>query len=119
MSEDLEYIRNKKVTQILEVLLGHIYIEKPKNVIESIIEEMRKLECQKNEKKVFDVEDIATIFNFLNLENEKYITKDKCILGLSQFVLNNKQREYMEKATIAENVDLEIFTSYAEQIINM
>ncbi|SBS96129.1 hypothetical protein PMALA_051460, partial [Plasmodium malariae] len=54
-------------------------------------------------KRVFDEEDIIAMYNFLNLENNKYITKDKCILGLNQFVLNNKQREYMENIKIAND----------------
>ncbi|KAI4836644.1 hypothetical protein MKS88_004443 [Plasmodium brasilianum] len=103
MSEDLEYIRGKKIIEILEGLLGYVYYRKPKNIVESIIEELKKLEKEKEIKRVFDEEDIIAMYNFLNLENNKYITKDKCILGLNQFVLNNKQREYMENIKIAND----------------
>ncbi|SBT80291.1 conserved Plasmodium protein, unknown function [Plasmodium malariae] len=119
MSEDLEYIRGKKIIEILEGLLGYVYYRKPKNIVEFIIEELKKLEKEKEIKRVFDEEDIIAMYNFLNLENNKYITKDKCILGLNQFVLNNKQREYMENIRIANDVDFEIFKSYAEKIMNI
>ncbi|CRH01276.1 conserved Plasmodium protein, unknown function [Plasmodium relictum] len=119
MNENLEYIRNKKLIEIFEGLLGYIYFKKPKNIIMSIIDELKKLEKEKKIKNVFNKKDIETVYTFINLENNKYITKDKCILGLNQFLLNNKQREYMEKTEIKDNVDLEIFTSYAEEIINV
>ncbi|GAW82437.1 hypothetical protein PGO_124350 [Plasmodium gonderi] len=119
MNEDLEYLKNKKITEIFEGLLGYVYFEKPQNIVESLIGELKKLEKESKIRKVFDVEDIKAVYNFLNLENDKYISRDKCILGLSQFVLNNKQREFMEKEKITNDVDLEIFTSYAEKIINL
>ncbi|KJP86359.1 hypothetical protein AK88_03992 [Plasmodium fragile] len=112
-SNDLEYIQSKNIAEILEGLLGYVYFEKPQNVVESLIGQLKKLERKHNEKKVFDAEDIKAVYNFLNLQNEKCISREKCILGLSQFVLNNKQREFMESAKIGSDVDLEVFTSYA------
>ncbi|CAI7722235.1 hypothetical protein PVIIG_00101 [Plasmodium vivax India VII] len=117
--DDLEYIKSKNIAEIFEGLLGYVYFEKPQNVVESLIGELKKLEKKNNVKKVFDAEDIKAVYNFLNLQNEKCISREKCILGLSQFVLNNKQREFMESAKISSDVDLEVFTSYAEKIINM
>ncbi|CAG9473645.1 conserved Plasmodium protein, unknown function [Plasmodium vivax] len=119
MNDDLEYIKSKNIAEIFEGLLGYVYFEKPQNVVESLIGELKKLEKKNNVKKVFDAEDIKAVYNFLNLQNEKCISREKCILGLSQFVLNNKQREFMESAKISSDVDLEVFTSYAEKIINM
>ncbi|CRG94845.1 conserved Plasmodium protein, unknown function [Plasmodium gallinaceum] len=119
MNENIEYIRKKKLMEIFEGLLGYIYFKKPKNIILSIINELKKLEKEKKIKNIFSNDDIEAMYAFLNLENNKYITKDKCILGLNQFLLNNKQREYMEKIKIADNINLEIFTKYAEEIINI
>ncbi|ANQ09393.1 Uncharacterized protein PCOAH_00044630 [Plasmodium coatneyi] len=117
--DELEYIKSKNIAEIFEGLLGYVYFEKPQNVVESLIGELKKLERKNNVKNVFDSEDIEAVYNFLNLQNEKCISREQCILGLSQFVLNNKQREFMESAKIASNVDLEVFTSYAEKIINL
>ncbi|EUD69271.1 hypothetical protein C922_00134 [Plasmodium inui San Antonio 1] len=111
--DDLKYIKRKNIAEIFEGLLGYVYFEKPQNVVESLIAQLKKLEKENNFKKVFDAEDIKAVYNFLNLQNEKCISREKCILGLSQFVLNNKQREVMESEKIASDVDLEVFTSYA------
>ncbi|ETB63064.1 hypothetical protein, variant 4 [Plasmodium yoelii 17X] len=82
MNEDLEYIKNKKLSEIFERLLGYIYFKKPQNIVEAIIQEVDKLEKEKHVKNVFDSEDIKSMYNFLNVENNKYMTKEKCILGL-------------------------------------
>ncbi|CAD2100934.1 conserved Plasmodium protein, unknown function [Plasmodium vinckei lentum] len=110
--EDLEYIKNKKLNEIFERLLGCIYFKKPQNIVEAIIQEVDKLEKEKHVKNVFDAEDIKSMYNFLNVENNKYMTKEKCILGLSQFVLTTKQKEHIEKTEIEDNVDFKMFTSH-------
>ncbi|VWU50990.1 conserved protein, unknown function, partial [Hepatocystis sp. ex Piliocolobus tephrosceles] len=77
---DLEYIKKKRVIEIMEYLLGYVYIEKPTNVVELLIDVLRKLDKKQNSISVFNVEDIKNVYDFLNLENNTYITKDKCIL---------------------------------------
>ncbi|SOV83680.1 conserved Plasmodium protein, unknown function [Plasmodium sp. gorilla clade G3] len=119
MDENQEYIKNKNVMEIFEVLLGFIYFNRPRNIIEFIIDELKILEKKKNIKKIFNEEDIQSVYDFINLENKQSINREECILGLSQFVLNNKQREYLEKINIGIDTNIKEFTSYAENIINI
>lgn len=119
MNENLNYIKDKKLFKIFAILLGKIYFEKPVNVIEAIINELKRLEKEKNENQIFSEEETEAMFRFVDLENKKQIDKEKCILGLNQFVLNDKQSEHIEKMEIANVVDLETFISYAKEIANL
>ncbi|SOV19704.1 conserved Plasmodium protein, unknown function [Plasmodium gaboni] len=118
MDENQEYIKNKNVIEIFEVLLGFIYFNRPRNIIEFIIDELKILEKKSNIKKVFNEDDIQSVYDFINLENKQSINREECILGLSQFVLNNKQREYLEKINIEIDINIKEFTSHAQNIIN-
>lgn len=118
MNEHLEYIKRKKIVEIFERILGHIYFEKPTNIVEAIINELKKIEQENQIKDVFNEQDMKAMFDFVNLDNDKYICKEKCLLGLNQFVLNNKQKELIEKKEIENEVDLETFIKHAKDIIN-
>lgn len=119
MSDNHSYIKSKKLLKIFEILLGKIYFEKPENVIEAIICELKKLETQKNQNHIFSKDDAEAMFRYVDIENKNFIDKEKCLLGLNQFVLNNKQKEHIEKMEIASTVDLETFTSYVNEIANL
>lgn len=117
MSDNHSYIKSKKLLKTFEILLGKIYFEKPENVVEAIICELKKLE--KSQNYIFSKDDAEAMFRFVDLENKNVIDKEKCLLGLNQFVLNNKQKEHVEKMEIANTVDLETFTSYVNEIANL
>lgn len=119
MSDNHSYIKKKKLLKTFEILLGKIYFEKPKNVIEAIICELKKLETQQNQNYIFSKDDAEAMFRYVDLENKNFIDKEKCLLGLYQFVLNNKQKEHIDKMEIANPVDLDTFTSYVNEIVNL
>lgn len=118
MNEQLTYIKKKKVVQIFERLLGHIYFEKPENVIEAILNELKKIEHENQITNIFNEKDMEAMFDFVNLDRDQYISKEKCLLGLNQFVVNDRQQALIEKKEIENKVDLQTFIKHAKDIIN-
>ncbi|ETW46583.1 hypothetical protein PFMALIP_05486 [Plasmodium falciparum MaliPS096_E11] len=86
MDDNQEYIKNKNVIEIFEVLLGFIYFNRPRNIIEFIIDELKILETKRNIKKVFNENDIQSVYDFINLENKQSINREECILGSTLYI---------------------------------